>query len=110
MYLRLLTFIFLISLSSNIFAQKLISYSEINHYTQTKLENLWEENKINEWIVPIINGFKLFEIIYSTSWHDGSDIKASGLCFIPDKFSEKELPQMIYHHGTRTLKKTILHL
>jgi len=109
-YLRLLTFLFLISLSSNIFAQKLISYSEIHHYTQTELENIWKENKINEWIVPISNGFKLYEVIYTTSWHDGSTIKASGLCFIPDNFLEKALPQMLYHHGTRTLRKTTLHL
>jgi hypothetical protein len=110
MYLRLLTFLFLISLSSNIFAQKLISYSEIHHYTQTELENIWKENKINEWIVPISNGFKLYEVIYTTSWHDGSTIKASGLWFIPDNFLEKALPQMLYHHGTRTLRKTTLHL
>ena len=110
MYLRLLTFLFLISLSSNIFAQNLISYSEIHHYTQTELEDIWKENKINEWIVPISNGFKLYEVIYTTSWHDGSTIKASGLCFIPDNFLEKELPQMLYHHGTRTLRKTTLHL
>ena len=110
MYLRLLTFLFLISLSSNIFAQNLISYSEIHHYTQTELEDIWKENKINEWIVPISNGFKLYEVIYTTSWHDGSTIKASGLCFIPDNFLEKELPQMLYHHGTRTLRKTTLHI
>jgi len=110
MYLRLLAILFFISLNTNTYAQKLISYSEVHHYTQNELEDIWTENKINKWIVPISNGFKLFEIIYNTSWHDGSTIKASGLCFIPDNFSEKELPQMIYHHGTRTLKKTILHL
>jgi len=110
MSLRLLAILFFISLNTNTYAQKLISYSEIHHYTQNELEDIWKENKINKWIVPISNGFKLFEVIYTTSWHDGSAIKASGLCFIPDNFSEKELPQMIYHHGTRTLKKTTLHL
>ena len=110
MYLRLLAILFFISLNTNTYAQKLISYSEIHHYTQNELEDIWKENKINKWIVPVRNGFKLFEVIYTTSWHDGSTIKASGLCFIPDNFSEKELPQIIYHHGTRTLKKTTLHL
>jgi pimeloyl-ACP methyl ester carboxylesterase len=110
MYLRLLAILFFISLNTNTYAQKLISYSEIHHYTQNELKDIWKENKINKWIVPISNGFKLFEVIYTTSWHDGSTIKASGLYFMPDNFSEKELPQMIYHHGTRTLKKTTLHL
>ena len=110
MYLRLLAILFFISLNTNTYAQKLISYSQIHHYTQNELEDIWKENKINKWIVPINNGFKLFEVIYTTAWHDGSTIKASGLYFMPDNFSEKELPQMIYHHGTRTLKKTTLHL
>ena len=96
--------------SLNLHSQELISHTLIHHYTQNELEQKWKENKINEWIVPISNGFKLYEIIYTTSWHDGSTIKASGLCFIPDNFSEKELPQMIYHHGTRTLQKTNLKL
>ena len=110
MSLRLLAILFFISLNTNTYAQKLISYSEIHHYTQNELEDIWKENKINKWIVPISNGFKLFEVIYTSSWHDGSTIKASGLYFMPDNFSEKELPQMIYHHGTRTIKKTTLHL
>jgi len=110
MYLRLFAILFFISLNTNTYAQKLISYSEIHHYTQNELKDIWKENKINKWIVPISNGFKLFEVIYTSSWHDGSTIKASGLCFIPDDFTKKELPQMIYHHGTRTLKKTTLNL
>ena len=96
--------------SLNLHSQELISHTLIHHYTQNELEQKWKENKINEWIVPISNGFKLYEIIYTTSWHDGSTIKASGLCFIPDNFSVETLPQLIYHHGTRTLKKTNLHL
>ena len=91
--------------SLNLHSQELISHTLIHHYTQNELEQKWKENKINEWIVPISNGFKLYEIIYTTSWHDGSTIKASGLCFIPDNFSEETLPQLIYHHGTITLKK-----
>ena len=110
MLLRLLLLIIGGSLSIHLHAQNLISHQLIHHYTETELENIWKENDINEWIVPISNGFKLYEIIYTTSWHDGTPIKASGLCFIPDNFSEKEIPQMIYHHGTRTLRKTTLHL
>jgi len=108
--MRLYLLVFALLLSFNSLSQELLSYIEIEHYTQQELEKIWEENKINEWIVPISNGFKLYEVIYTTSWHDGSTIKASGLCFIPDNLSEKNPAQMVYHHGTRTLKKTILHL
>ena len=108
--MRLYLLVFALLLSFNSLSQELLSYIEIEHYTKQELEKIWEENKINEWIVPISNGFKLYEVIYTTSWHDGSTIKASGLCFIPDNLSEKNPAQMVYHHGTRTLKKTILHL
>ncbi len=110
MLLRLLLLIIGGSLSIHLHAQNLISHQLIHHYTETDLENIWKENKISQWIVPISNGFRLYEIIYTTSWHDGSTIKASGLYFIPDNFSEKELPQMVYHHGTRTLRETSLNL
>ena len=108
--MRFYLFVFTLLISFNSLSQELLSYTEIEHYTEKGLEKIWEDNKINEWIVPISNGFKLYEVIYTTSWHDGSAIKASGLCFIPDNFLEKKPPQMVYHHGTRTLKKTILHL
>jgi pimeloyl-ACP methyl ester carboxylesterase len=110
MRLRFLLLSLALVIFTNLQAQDLISYSEIKHYTQKELEQIWAENKINEWIVPITNGFRLYEILYTTSWHDGSSIKASGLCYVPDNFSAKTMPQMIYHHGTRTLKKTNLNL
>ena len=108
--MRFYLFVFTLLISFNSLSQELLSYTEIEHYTEKELKKIWEDNKINEWIVPISNGFKLYEVIYTTSWHDGNAIKASGLCFIPDNFLEKKPPQMVYHHGTRTLKKTILHL
>ena len=110
MFLRLLLLVIGVSLSLQLQAQKLISHTLIHHYTENELEGMWKENKISQWIVPINNGIKMYEIIYTTSWHDGSKIKASGLVFIPDDFAKKELPQMIYHHGTRTLRKTALHI
>lgn len=110
MFLRLSILIIGVFFSLQLPSQNLISHTLIHHYTEQELKIIWKENKISQWIVPISNGIMLYEIIYITSWHDGSKIKASGLCFIPDNFSEKEIPQMIYHHGTRTLQKTTLHL
>ena len=86
MFLRLLLLVIGVSLSLQLQAQKLISHTLINHYTENELEGMWKENKISQWIVPINNGIKMYEIIYTTSWHDGSKIKASGLVFIPDDF------------------------
>jgi len=93
MFLRLSILIIGVFFSLQLPSQNLISHTLIHHYTEQELKIIWKENKISQWIVPISNGIMLYEIIYITSWHDGSKIKASGLCFIPDNFSEKEIPQ-----------------
>ncbi len=110
MFLRLSLLVIGVSLSLQLIAQNLISHTIIHHYTEQELEEMWKENKISQWIVPISNGIKLYEIIYTTSWHDGSKIKASGLLFVPDNYAKKSLSQLINLHGTRTLRKTALHL
>ena len=110
MFLRLSLLVIGVSLSLQLIAQNLISHTIIHHYTEQELEEMWKENKISQWIVPISNGIMLYEIIYTTSWHDGSKIKASGLLFVPDNYAKKSLSQLINLHGTRTLRKTALHL
>ena len=110
MFLRLSLLVIGVSVSLQLYAQNLVSHILIHHYTEQELELMWKENKISQWIVPINNGIMLYEIIYTTSWHDGSTIKASGLCFIPDNYTNKNLSQLIYLHGTQTLRKTALNL
>ena len=75
MFLRLSLLVIGVSLSLQLIAQNLISHTIIHHYTEQELEEMWKENKISQWIVPISNGIKLYEIIYTTSWHDGSKMK-----------------------------------
>lgn len=106
---RFLLLFFTLTFSTHLNAQNLISHTLVKHYTETELKILWKENKVPQFIVPINNGIKLYEITYTTSWHDGSSIQASGLLFVPDNL-QKELPQLIYHHGTRTLRKTTLNI
>ena len=45
----------------------------------------------------------VFEVIYETTWFDGTPVKASGIFFLPRK-KDKEFPMICYHHGTMTVK------
>ena len=110
MFLRFLILVIGVSVSLKLQSQSLISHTLIHHYTEQELKIMWKENKISQWIVPINNGIMLYEIIYTTSWHDGSTIKASGLLFVPDNYDKKSLSQLINLKGTHTLRKTALKL
>ena len=81
-------------------AQELISYTKVSSLTKKDLKEAWKENGMPKIILNINNEFDLYELIYTTKWHDGTSIKASGLYFAPTNQKE-EIPQLIYHHGTK---------
>jgi len=54
-------------------------------------------------MIPAHYTVDIYDIIYETKWHDGSNIKASGLYFVP-RNAKKPMPELIYHHGTRMNK------
>jgi hypothetical protein len=102
-------FLFLISLSTSIYAQNhLISYELVKTYTKEELQTKWKDQGVPEIIAPINYNINIYEVIYKTSWHDGSSIKASGLYFVPNNDDlnlnpSKSLPMICYHHGTQIL-------
>lgn len=99
-----LTFL-LLCLPAFIFAQnKLISYEKVKTWPKEVLQQKWKEQGVPEIIAPVRFDIDVYEIIYQTSWHDGSPIKASGLYFVPVDKNVKEmgaLPMVCYHHGTQ---------
>ncbi|MCH2023006.1 MAG: lipase family protein [Saprospiraceae bacterium] len=85
---------------------KLISYELVKTYSKKELQKKWKEQGIPEIIAPIHYNINVYEVIYNTTWHDGTIIKASGLYFVPNKESgtkTKPLPMICYHHGTQIL-------
>jgi len=81
-------------------AQELVSYTKVSSLTKKDLKKAWKENGMPTIILNINNEFDLYELIYTTKWHDGTSIKASGLYFAPT-YQKEEIPQLIYHHGTK---------
>ena len=92
-------FLFFLSVSAT-HAQELISYTKVSSLKKTDLKKAWKANGMPEFIVNISNPIDLYEVIYSTKWHDGTRIKASGLYFLPVT-NTAFIPQLIYHHGTQ---------
>lgn len=96
---------FILTLKLTAQQQFLVSYQKINTYTKEDLKAKWKENKIKEFITPVHYDVDVYEIMYKTRWHDGSQILASGFYYIP-KNNNSKMPIMIMNHGTQ-LKKEI---
>lgn len=83
----------------------LVSYEKKATYSKEELKTKWKDNKIKEFITPVNYSVDVYEIIYNTRWHDGSQIKASGYYYVPVDVKEP-LPMMVMNHGTQ-LNKTM---
>jgi hypothetical protein len=101
-FLSFFFFLFLNSLQAN--PGKLISYKLVHSYTIPELDSLWKSKKISKFMAKINNPLDVFEVIYETTWFDGSPVEASGIFFLPRK-KGKECPMICYHHGTQTVKE-----
>ena len=97
---NLLSILLIFSFVFKLQSQELLSYTKVSSLTKKELKKAWKANGMPRAIVNISNEFDLYELIYSTKWHDGSVIKASGLYFAPTN-QNNDIPQLIYHHGTK---------
>lgn len=83
---------------------KLISYELVKTWPKEVLQQKWKEQGVPEMIAPVRYDIDVYEIIYLSSWHDGSPVKASGLYFVPVDKKVQEMapmPMVCYHHGTQ---------
>jgi hypothetical protein len=103
--IALFNLIFFISvqfLFSQDIPNRLISYELVKSYSKEDLIKRWKEAGIPQVIAPIRFDVDIYEIIYTTCWHDSTCIKASGLYFVPR--DAQNIPLMVYHHGTQIEK------
>ncbi len=80
------------------------SYEKVASYSLEELKAFWKKANIPQFIAPVNYGVDLYEVIYVSTWIDGSPVKASGLYFVPQG-KRNDLPLVIYHHGTRIEKE-----
>ncbi len=80
-------------------AGKLLEYSLVKSFPKDELTAFFKKHHIPKIVLPVNNGLNVYEVVYTSTYNDGSTVKASGLLYAPIS-SNKELPLMIYNHGT----------
>jgi hypothetical protein len=82
---------------------QLVSYSLVRSFPASELKAFFKSEHIPKVVLPVNKGINVYEVIYTTTYVDSSQVKASGLLFVP-VITGKELPIMIYNHGTEMCK------
>ncbi len=88
---------------------QLETYDKVASYSLEDLKHFWKKAHIPQFIAPLNYGVDLYEVVYTSTWIDGSPVKASGLYFVPQG-KHDNLPVVIYHHGTRIEKERSMKL
>lgn len=99
----------LLSLQAWAAQPQLESYDKVASYSLEDLQQFWKKAHIPQFIAPLNYGVDLYEVIYTSTWVDGTPVKASGLYFVPQG-KRDNLPLVIYHHGTRIEKERSIKL
>ncbi len=64
-----------------------------------ELKTFFKKQHIPKIIFPVNQGINIYDVLYTTTYADGSIVKASGLAYLPI-MKGKELALMTYNHGT----------
>lgn len=102
-HIFLLSFLLIFISNTHANPGKLISYRLVHSYSISELDSIWKSKKISKFMAKIKNPLDVFEVIYETTWYDGTPVDASGIFFLPRQ-KGKEFPMICYHHGTQTVK------
>jgi hypothetical protein len=81
----------------------LVSYELAFSKTKEELLQIWKENGVPTIVAPVNYGVNAYEVIYYTTYHDGSRVKASGVYFVPVE-KKTHIPKVVYFHGTQIIK------
>lgn len=80
-------------------AGELISYKTDYNYSADELKAFFKKQGIPKVIFDVKDGINIYDVTYTTTYADGSIIKASGLAYVP-MIKNRELALMTYNHGT----------
>jgi hypothetical protein len=82
---------------------KIISYKLWRTVLKDELQKKMKENHVPKALLKVRYDVDIYDVQYVSHWHDGSEILASGLYFVP-RGVKKPMAQVAYHHGTRVQK------
>ncbi len=82
---------------------KLLSYTLWKTVTKEELQQKMKEKHVPKSLLKAKYDVDIYDVDYVSHWHDGTEILASGLYFVP-RGVKGAMPQVAYHHGTRVQK------
>jgi hypothetical protein len=88
---------------------KMISYKLWKSVTKEELTKKMKSNKVPTALINVRYDVDIYDVTYVSHWHDGTPVLASGLYYVPRGITAP-MPQVVYHHGTRTQKGREQHL
>lgn len=83
--------------------QYLQSYQKVGHISKDSVQRHLGKLKVPRWVAPARYAVDIYEVIYASTYHDGSPITASGLYFVPID-TKDPMPLLSFQHGT-TLRR-----
>lgn len=101
--LTLALFVSVSTFSNSLSSHKLLSYQLWKTVTKAELQKKMKDNHVPTSLIKVKYDVDIYDITYMSHWHDSSEIKASGLVFVP-RGAKGALPEVVYHHGTRIQK------
>lgn len=84
-------------------AQRLIEAKLIATLQRHQLDSIRHANHVPRRLAPVTYGVSIYDVLYQTSWADGSPVVASGYLMVPSGVKGK-VPILAYDHGTRLEK------
>ncbi len=98
-----MSFLLFVGVAFHVFADDtpatLLNSAKVESYTKEQLKTLFKEKKI-PGLMKANNGVDVYEIMYTTTWHDGTPVRASGFVYVPTNYTKK--PSIVsYAHGTQ---------
>lgn len=100
-----LTILSVLFFSGSLLAQgRLLSHEKLTTITTAQFDSLLRSAGAPKSLVNIRYDVDVYSVIYTTAWHDGSEIKASGFYLLPREPKEVLTP-LNFSHGTRLQKK-----
>ncbi len=82
---------------------KIVSYTLWRTVEKAELQKKMKESHVPKALVNVRYDVDIYDVTYVSHWYDGSEILASGLYFVP-RGVNKDMPEVVYHHGTRVQK------
>jgi hypothetical protein len=85
----------------------LISKELVKSFSDSELKAFFKANKIPAIFLAAKKGVNIYDILYTTTYADGSIVTASGLVFAPVG-EKRKLPMMVYNQGTDICKERVI--